>query len=823
MIRRDSGNVANPWVLQGDDGNYDNSTVSANQPAVKVIDATGGITTQGSRFTYSQSDKAPLFDAALNDTTITETDTLTFTYVARDPDIGGTATMEAITVPTGATFNASTGVFNWETTYADSGTHTVTIRATDGNANTTDTTSIITVTNNNRVPVWTAVPVDTVKIGQGDEYNFQLEATDADMDALTYSNVANAPAPDSVSVTPAGMLTIIPALAEPEGSIYNITVRVDDSNGGVVDSTFIMEVTKTNTAPVLTRVSAIDTLKIDEGALGEVIYSATDADGDNLTYSTGDTTTTATMVDSVFTWTPGYTDAGTYSFPVTVTDDGAPNKSDTDTLVVVVAPKNAPPVFTSVLPDTTVFLGNTLTWTYVATDLDADPLTYEFDGNSPGDASINATTGEFSWKPATAAAFPVLIKIRVRDASDTARTQAEVVIEVVTVSVSGNVTYNRSSGAIPIADAVVSLMDGAAVVGMDTTDAAGAYSFADVSAGNYTLMTAKTTEWGGSLASDALEVALYEVNPAGPNLPDTLSWTAGWVTTLGAGPSSADALSILNRSVNKTTSYLIDDWQFFDQDVEVLTSNVVKDFQGICAGDARSDYDPNAALAKSISMSSDEVLKVKKNDTFETAISLENAAEVGSFTMHLRYDASKMEVKSVKAAAGGTLVYNVENDILSIAWADLTGKNALNVEDGGAIAMVSFKASETFAKAEEVTLEMLSGNITDRFAKDLNASVKTPTITVGIPDVYSLSQNYPNPFNPSTTIQYDLPENGKVNLAIYNTLGEQIANLVDTRQEAGSYEVRWNASNLATGVYFYRLHVEGVKGFVLTKKMILMK
>lgn len=137
--------------------------------------------------------------------------------------------------------------------------------------------------------------------------------------------------------------------------------------------------------------------------------------------------------------------------------------------------------------------------------------------------------------------------------------------------------------------------------------------------------------------------------------------------------------------------------------------------------------------------------------------------------------------------------------------------------------MIKFKATEAFAKAEEVSLEMLSGEITDKLAKAINGSISIPVVTVGIPDVYALSQNYPNPFNPSTTIQYDLPENGKVNLAIYNTLGEQIANLVDTRQEAGSYEIRWNASNLATGVYFYRLHVEGVKGFVLTKKMILMK
>jgi hypothetical protein len=222
-------------------------------------------------------------------------------------------------------------------------------------------------------------------------------------------------------------------------------------------------------------------------------------------------------------------------------------------------------------------------------------------------------------------------------------------------------------------------------------------------------------------------------------------------------------------------------------------------------------------------MMTDEVLKIKENAEFEVPVSLVNAAEVGSFTMQLRYPADKMEVVGVKSV-GGTLISNVQDDVISIAWADLTAKNSLKVEDGGIIAMVTFRASESFGKSEEVSLEMLQGGeITDRFAKDLNASVSIPVITVGIPDAYALSNNYPNPFNPSTTIQYDLPENGKVNLAIYNTLGEQVANLVDSRQEAGSYELRWNASNLASGVYFYRLHVEGVKGFMMTKKMILMK
>ena len=88
-----------------------------------------------------------------------------------------------------------------------------------------------------------------------------------------------------------------------------------------------------------------------------------------------------------------------------------------------------------------------------------------------------------------------------------------------------------------------------------------------------------------------------------------------------------------------------------------------------------------------------------------------------------------------------------------------------------------------------------------------------------IPEAYTLMQNYPNPFNPTTTIRYDLPKSANVSLKIYNILGQLVATLVDERKEAGHYQVRWNA-NVASGIYFYRLHAEE---FVQTKKMILLR
>jgi hypothetical protein len=91
---------------------------------------------------------------------------------------------------------------------------------------------------------------------------------------------------------------------------------------------------------------------------------------------------------------------------------------------------------------------------------------------------------------------------------------------------------------------------------------------------------------------------------------------------------------------------------------------------------------------------------------------------------------------------------------------------------------------------------------------------------ISIPDEIKLSQNYPNPFNPSTTIKFSLPSSGNAILKIYNSLGEEVAVLIDNELTTGTYEVEWNANGLPSGVYFYHLQTEG---FVETKKMLLLK
>jgi photosystem II stability/assembly factor-like uncharacterized protein len=93
-------------------------------------------------------------------------------------------------------------------------------------------------------------------------------------------------------------------------------------------------------------------------------------------------------------------------------------------------------------------------------------------------------------------------------------------------------------------------------------------------------------------------------------------------------------------------------------------------------------------------------------------------------------------------------------------------------------------------------------------------------VAVSIPVEYRLEQNYPNPFNPETTIKFSLPEASKVTLNIYNTLGEKIAELVNTNLEAGNYSYQWDAGNSASGIYLYELFTDK---FISLKKMILFK
>ncbi|MCH7886563.1 MAG: T9SS type A sorting domain-containing protein [Candidatus Marinimicrobia bacterium] len=150
---------------------------------------------------------------------------------------------------------------------------------------------------------------------------------------------------------------------------------------------------------------------------------------------------------------------------------------------------------------------------------------------------------------------------------------------------------------------------------------------------------------------------------------------------------------------------------------------------------------------------------------------------------------------------------------------------------------VNLAAGErAISSAYEATLNQhCSGDELIQFALDISSdgnffwsdSFSIQLVPVGIADEgeaipvdYALAQNYPNPFNPETVIEYALPVRSELNLIIYNLRGEEVARLIDSNISAGNHQVSWNASKVASGIYFYRLHAGD---FVQTRKMILLK
>ncbi len=128
----------------------------------------------------------------------------------------------------------------------------------------------------------------------------------------------------------------------------------------------------------------------------------------------------------------------------------------------------------------------------------------------------------------------------------------------------------------------------------------------------------------------------------------------------------------------------------------------------------------------------------------------------------------------------------------------------LNLEDtfNGSLVNTSIKSGESF---------VINNNLIEKLR--VSSSSITPTD-------YVLEQNYPNPFNPATTIRFSIPETANVKLTIYNSLGQQVTELVNSTLEAGNYSFNWDATNVASGLYFYELNSNN---FTSVKKMMLIK
>ncbi|UCE18965.1 MAG: T9SS type A sorting domain-containing protein, partial [Gemmatimonadota bacterium] len=195
--------------------------------------------------------------------------------------------------------------------------------------------------------------------------------------------------------------------------------------------------------------------------------------------------------------------------------------------------------------------------------------------------------------------------------------------------------------------------------------------------------------------------------------------------------------------------------------------------------------------------------------------------DVAGVLLRFRYDGDVLEAGApevTERSAGMDVVSQVLGEELVVFVSSLSGEV---IEAGsGPVVRVLFEVMDRVEDGIEVeVVEPVVFTADERisFGHGSMFVIKAGAI---IPKEYSLAQNYPNPFNPVTSIEFGLPEDARVNVTVYNILGQVVTELVNDDLKAGYHRVRWDGEQAASGIYFYRIRAND---FTQTRRMVLMK
>jgi len=144
----------------------------------------------------------------------------------------------------------------------------------------------------------------------------------------------------------------------------------------------------------------------------------------------------------------------------------------------------------------------------------------------------------------------------------------------------------------------------------------------------------------------------------------------------------------------------------------------------------------------------------------------------------------------------------------------------IELDSSGNLIVIAFAWNNTESKYAVIKYDSL-GNVLYTIDETLSDNLSNRNITEqNSPDQYVLAQNFPNPFNPNTKIYYSIPKEGNIRISVYNISGQLIADLVNEFKATGQYEIEFDGSSYASGIYFYKIESGE---FSDTRRMILAK
>jgi hypothetical protein len=374
--------------------------------------------------TVNDTDGSVTLDA-IGNKSVNEAELLTVAVNATDTD-GDPITYSADPLPTGATFAGQT--FTWTPGYDQAGAYNLTFLASDGGTAQDSETITITVNNTDR-----AVTLDAIgnkSVNEAAPLTVAVNATDPDGDSITYSADPLPTGATFASQTFAWTPTY------DQAGTYSITFAANDGAG---QDTETISITVNN----IDRPVTLDTIgdrAVNEASTMTIATTATDPDGDTITYSADPLPTGAAFADQTFTWTPDYDQAGTYNLTFSA-DDGA--GQDTETITITV--NNTDRVLTlNTIGDQSLYASETLTLPVSATDPDDETISYST-STLPSGATFAGQT--LSWTPTVSQEGSYQVTFTASSGSSTDS-------ETITIAVSADTSAPTVTAGSPLADAI---------------------------------------------------------------------------------------------------------------------------------------------------------------------------------------------------------------------------------------------------------------------------------------------------------------------------------------------------------------------------------
>ncbi len=334
------------------------------------------------------------------------------------------------------------------------------------------------------------------------------------------------------------------------------------------------------------------------------------------------------------------------------------------------------------------------------------------------------------------------------------------------------------------------------------TETGGHFQLGNIRSGRYVLDASTLSAWGGVNATDALIINRASVQLV---MLDSMQEIAADVNNTHS-ITAADALLALRRSLGIDNSFDAGDWYFLPDTVEVKGDTLYNQkISGICIGDVNRSFQPsNARMFRSVIPEYDGYEEVYTRE-FLYPVYISNPSEPGAISLSIQYPSDQVEVTGV-SFKGKELLYNDLGGILRIGWQHLGGEKFNEGER-----LLGIRMKKVNALMEEETLQPIlvePSEIADRSAEVMYGTrIRMPEIRFkkSIPEEFALISNFPNPCDRYTLFHYVIPEAARVEIRLFNTLGELVK--IDGPGEliAGEYQQSVDVSSLASGVYHYLL------------------